>query len=99
MIATDVLAEGIDLHRSNVIVNYDLPWNPTRVLQRAGRVNRLGSNFSNVHIFNFFPTTQSDEHLGLEINITNKIQMFHDILGEDAKYLTDGEEIGSHSIH
>lgn len=98
LIATDVLAEGINLHRSNVIINYDLPWNPTRVLQRAGRVNRLGSQFSSVHIFNFFPTTHSDEHLGLEINITNKIQMFHDILGEDAKYLTEGEEIGSQEL-
>ena len=98
LIATDVLAEGINLHRSNVLVNYDLPWNPTRVLQRAGRVNRLGSKFSKVHIFNFFPTTQSDEHLGLEVNITNKIQMFHDILGEDAKYLSDGEEFGSQEL-
>jgi len=98
LIATDVLAEGINLHRSNVIVNYDLPWNPTRVLQRAGRVNRLGSKFDNVHIFNFFPTTQSDEHLGLEVNITNKIQMFHDILGEDAKYLSDGEEFASQEL-
>lgn len=98
LIATDVLAEGINLHRSNVIINYDLPWNPTRVLQRAGRVNRLGSQFKKVFIFNFFPTTQSDEHLGLEVNITNKIQMFHDILGEDAKYLTDGEEIGSQEL-
>ena len=98
LIATDVLAEGINLHRSNVLVNYDLPWNPTRVLQRAGRVNRLGSKFAKVHIFNFFPTTQSDEHLGLEVNITNKIQMFHDILGEDAKYLSDGEEFGSQEL-
>ncbi|GAO28332.1 helicase-related protein [Geofilum rubicundum] len=98
LIATDVLAEGINLHRSNVLINYDLPWNPTRVLQRVGRVNRLGSNFPKVHIFNFFPTTQSDEHLGLEVNITNKIQMFHDILGEDAKYLSDGEEFGSQQL-
>jgi len=98
LIATDVLAEGINLHRSNVVINYDLPWNSTRVLQRAGRINRLGSDFEKVHIFNFFPTTQSDKHLGLELNITNKIQMFHDILGEDAKYLTDGEEIGSQEL-
>lgn len=98
LITTDVLAEGINLHRSNVIINYDLPWNPTRVLQRAGRVNRLGSKFSKVFIFNFFPTTQSDKHLGLEVNITNKIQMFHDILGEDAKYLSDGEEFGSQEL-
>ncbi len=98
LITTDVLAEGINLHRSNVLINYDLPWNPTRVLQRAGRVNRLGSLFTDVHIFNFFPTSQSDQHLGLEANITNKLQMFHYIMGEDAKYLTDGEEISSQEL-
>lgn len=98
LIATDILAEGINLHRSNILINYDLPWNPTRVLQRAGRVNRLGTKHSNIFIFNFFPTTQSDEHLGLELNITNKIQMFHDILGEDAKYLSDGEEVSSQQL-
>jgi len=95
LITTDVLAEGINLHRSNTIINYDLPWNPTRVLQRAGRINRLGTEHTQIYIFNFFPTTHADEHLGLETNITNKIQMFHDILGEDARYLSDGEEIGS----
>lgn len=95
LIATDILAEGVNLHKSNILINYDLPWNPTRVLQRAGRVNRLGTKHPNVYIFNFFPTTQSDEHLGLELNITNKIQMFHDILGEDSKYLSDGEEVNS----
>ena len=98
LLSTDVLAEGINLNRSNVVINYDLPWNPTRVLQRAGRVNRLGSVNPTVYIYNFFPTTHSDEHLGLELNITNKIQMFHDILGEDAKYLTEGEEIGSQEL-
>lgn len=98
LITTDVLAEGINLHRSNILINYDLPWNPTRVLQRAGRVNRLGTKHSNIYIFNFFPTTQSDAHLGLELNITNKIQMFHDILGEDAKYLSDGEEVSSQEL-
>lgn len=98
LITTDILAEGINLHRSNILINYDLPWNPTRVLQRAGRVNRLGTAYPSIFIFNFFPTTHADLHLGLEINITNKIQMFHDILGEDAKYLSDGEVIGSQEL-
>jgi superfamily II DNA/RNA helicase len=98
LITTDILAEGINLHRSNVLINYDLPWNPTRVLQRAGRVNRLGSEHGNIHIFNFFPTTQADMHLGLEANITNKLQMFHYIMGEDAKYLSEGEIIGSQEL-
>lgn len=98
LITTDVLAEGINLHRANILINYDLPWNPTRVLQRAGRINRLGTKHPKVFIFNFFPTSQADAHLGLEVNITNKIQMFHDILGEDARYLSDGEEIGSQEL-
>lgn len=98
LISTDILSEGMNLHRSNVIINYDLPWNPTRVLQRVGRVNRLGTDHEKIHIFNFFPTSHSDEHLGLERNITNKIQLFHDILGEDAKYLSDGEEYGSQEL-
>ena len=98
LISTDVLSEGINLHRANVLINYDLPWNPTRVLQRAGRINRLGTEHPDIFIYNFFPTTHSDEHLGLETNIINKIQMFHNVLGEDAKYLTDGEEIGSQEL-
>lgn len=98
LITTDVLSEGINLHRANVLINYDLPWNPTRVLQRSGRVNRLGTVHPDIYIYNFFPTTQADAHLGLEANITNKIQMFHDILGEDARYLSDGEEIGSQEL-
>ena len=98
LITTDVLSEGVNLHRSNILINYDLPWNPTRVLQRAGRLNRLGTTHSKVFIFNFFPTSQADAHLGLEANITAKIQMFHNILGEDARYLSDGEEIGSQEL-
>ncbi|MBN1292670.1 MAG: helicase [Candidatus Latescibacteria bacterium] len=98
LITTDILAEGINLHRSNVIINYDMPWNPTRVLQRVGRINRIGTEHEKVHIFNFFPTTHADEHLGLEANIVAKIQLFHNILGEDAKYLSDGEEFGSREL-
>ena len=98
LITTDILAEGMNLHRSNILINYDLPWNPTRVLQRAGRINRMGTLHPDIFIFNFFPTSHSDAHLGLEVNITNKIQMFHDILGEDARYLSEGEEIGSQEL-
>ena len=98
LITTDVLAEGINLHRSNVVVNYDLPWNPTRVLQRVGRVNRVGTEHKTVYVFNFFPTSQSDEHLGLEGNIKAKLQAFHDTLGEDAKYLSNEEEVSTHEL-
>jgi superfamily II DNA or RNA helicase len=98
LIATDVLAEGINLHRANVVVNYDLPWNPTRVLQRVGRVNRVGTVHEQIYIFNCFPTAQSEAHLGLEQNIVAKIQAFHDTLGEDAKYLSDEEQVATHEL-
>ena len=93
LISTDVLAEGINLHRGNVVVNYDLPWNPARVLQRVGRVNRVGTEHEEIFIYNFFPTDQSEQQIGLEAAIKAKIQAFHDTLGEDAKYLTDEEEV------
>ncbi|MGE4169860.1 MAG: helicase-related protein [Candidatus Margulisiibacteriota bacterium] len=98
LITTDVLAEGINLHRSHIIINYDLPWNPTRVLQRVGRVNRVGTQHDTIYVFNFFPTAQSDAHLGLEDNIKGKLQAFHTILGEDSKYLSEEEEISTHEL-
>ena len=99
LVATDVLAEGINLHRSNVIVNYDLPWNPTRVMQRIGRINRVGTKYDKIYVFNFFPTTETDKHLSLKENILNKIQAFHHTLGEDFKYLSDDEEIDSFALY
>jgi len=98
LITTDVLAEGVNLHRSNIVINYDLPWNPTRVLQRVGRVNRVGTAHHDVYIFNFFPTAQSRQQMNLEDNIKTKIQAFHDMLGEDARYLTDEEDITQHEL-
>lgn len=98
LITTDVLSEGISLHRANIIVNYDLPWNPTRIMQRVGRINRVGTAFSDIYVYNFFPSDQVAEHMTLEENITSKIQAFHDTLGEDYKYLSENEEIGNYGI-
>lgn len=99
LVTTDVLAEGINLHRSNVLVNYDLPWNPTKIMQRVGRINRVGSVYDDLYVFNFFPSSQANNHLSLEQNIILKIQSFHDTLGEDFKYLSDDEEVSSHSLY
>jgi superfamily II DNA/RNA helicase/HKD family nuclease len=99
LVTTDVLAEGINLHRANVVINYDLPWNPTRVMQRVGRINRVGTEHDRIFVFNFFPTAQANAHLPLEQNILIKIQAFHDTLGEDFKYLSDSEEVSSHNIY
>lgn len=98
LVTTDVLAEGMNLHRSNVIINYDLPWNPTKIMQRVGRINRVGTKHSEIFVYNFFPTSKSNEQMSLEENIINKMQMFHDILGEDSKFLTEDEEVSTHEL-
>lgn len=98
LITTDVLAEGINLHRANILVNYDLPWNPTRIMQRVGRINRVGTKFARIYVFNFFPTAQSEKQIPLEERILEKLQAFHDTLGEDFKYLSDDEEVSSKKL-
>lgn len=98
LITTDVLAEGINLHRANVLVNYDLPWNPTRIMQRVGRINRVGTEYDRIYVFNFFPTAQSKKQMPLEERILEKLQAFHDTLGEDFKYLSDEEEVSSKKL-
>ena len=98
LITTDVLAEGINLHRANVLINYDLPWNPTRIMQRVGRINRVGTEHNRIHVFNFFPTAQSKKQMPLEERILEKLQAFHDTLGEDFKYLSDEEEVSSQKL-
>lgn len=98
LVTTDVLAEGISLHRANIIVNYDLPWNPTRIMQRVGRINRVGTKFSDIYVFNFFPSSQVSENMTLEENISSKIQAFHDTLGEDFKYLSESEDVDTYGI-
>jgi superfamily II DNA/RNA helicase len=98
LITTDVLAEGINLHRANALINYDLPWNPTRIMQRVGRINRVGTEFEQIYVFNFFPTAQTSKHLPLKDRIIEKLQAFHDTLGEDYKYLSEEEEVSSQKL-
>ncbi len=98
LIATDVLSEGVNLHRSNVIVNYDLPWNPTRLMQRAGRINRVDTEFQEIRAFNFFPTEQSNDIIRLEETAKTKIEAFINMLGTDAWLLTEEEEPKSHRL-
>jgi len=91
LITTDVLAEGVNLHRSNVIVNYDTPWNATRLMQRIGRVNRIGSIAGVVYNYNFYPSQQGDEEIKLYNNALVKLQGFHTAFGEDAQIFTHEE--------
>ena len=98
LITTDVLAEGVNLHRGDVVVNYDLPWNPARLMQRVGRINRVDTTFSEIFTYNFFPSKQSNDVIKLEESAKSKIASFNALLGNDSKLLTEDEEVKSHKL-
>lgn len=98
LVATEVLAEGVNLHRSNIVINYDIPWNPTRLIQRVGRVNRVDTKFNHIHTYNFFPTDEGNDLIKLREAAEAKIHAFIQMLGADARLLTEGEDIVSHDL-
>src|SRR3989344_6142500 len=89
LLSTDVLSEGQNLQTAQMLINYDLHWNPTRMIQRAGRIDRIGSAYDKIYIYNFFPEDELEELLKLVnilqnkiINIDNSIGLDQTVLGE-----------------
>jgi superfamily II DNA/RNA helicase len=98
LISTEVLAEGVNLHRANVIVNYDTPWNSTRLMQRVGRVNRIGAIAPKIYIYNFYPTAKVDNDIELKKKAIIKLQAFHTALGEDSQIYSETEEVDNFGL-
>ncbi len=73
LISTDVLAEGMNLQQCRHIINYDLPWNPMRLVQRHGRIDRIGSPHTRVFLRTIFPADRLDDLLNLEQRILRKL--------------------------
>ncbi len=104
LISTDVLSEGLNLQDANLIINYDLHWNPVRLMQRIGRVDRRlnpeierrlgrdGSQPLKVYIFNFLPPDELDELLGLYRRVTGKLLRISKTLGIEAPILRPDDE-------
>ena len=93
LVTTDVLAEGVNLHRANTLVNYDSPWNSTRLMQRLGRINRIGSKSDKIFSYNFYPSTLGDNQINLYKRTLVKLQAFHNMFGEDSQIYTTDEEM------
>lgn len=91
ILTTDVLAEGVNLHRSNVIVNYDTPWNSTRLMQRIGRVNRIGSASKHIYNYVFYPSREGNREINLNQIAVSKIQTFHSTFGDDNQIYSQEE--------
>lgn len=98
IVSTEVLAEGVNLHRANVIVNYDTPWNSTRLMQRIGRVNRIGTSAACIYIYNFYPTSRVDDDIELRKKAILKLQAFHSALGEDSQIYSPDEEVDTFGL-
>jgi superfamily II DNA or RNA helicase/HKD family nuclease len=99
LVSTDVLAEGLNLQDCDVVVNYDLHWNPVRLIQRIGRIDRIGSENERVYTYNFLPETELDKNLGLHDKLRNRIREIMETIGEDARILDESEQINEEAMY
>ena len=99
LVATDVLAEGLNLQDGDKVINYDLHWNPVRLVQRFGRIDRIGSEHDVVYAFNFLPEVGIERNLGLREKLRNRIQEIHDTIGEDAAILDPSEQLNEEAMY
>ncbi len=99
LIATDVMAEGLNLQDCDKLINYDLHWNPVRLIQRFGRIDRIGSEHEVIYGLNFLPETGIERNLGLRDKLHNRIQEIHDTIGEDAAVLDESERLNEEAMY
>jgi Helicase conserved C-terminal domain/PLD-like domain len=99
VVATDVLAEGLNLQDCDKVVNYDLHWNPVRLIQRFGRIDRIGAEYDVVYAFNFLPEVGIERELHLKQVLRNRIQEIHDTIGEDSAILDATERINEDAMY
>lgn len=93
LLTSDKISEGFNLNRAGMVINYDIPWNPVRVIQRLGRINRISKKvFEELYIINFFPTEKGAELIKSREIAANKMFLIHTALGEDSKIFDIDEE-------
>ncbi|MCX6706434.1 MAG: helicase-related protein, partial [Candidatus Woesebacteria bacterium] len=97
LVATDALSEGYNLHRAGIVINYDIPYNPTRVIQRVGRINRINKRmFDFLEVYNCFPTDIGEEEVRVKSISTLKMKLINAVVGSDMRTLTKDEELVSY---
>ena len=97
IVATDALSEGFNLNRAGIIINYDIPYNPTRVVQRIGRINRINKKmFDKIYIYNLFPTDIGEQNTLIKGISTLKMLLINNIVGSDTRTLTPDETLQSY---
>lgn len=99
LLATDVVSEGQNLQDCACVLNYDLHWNPVRLIQRFGRVDRIGTEHEVINLHNMWPDVAVDEELALTERLHRRIQSFHDLIGLDSRLLSDAERLNASAMY
>jgi len=99
LISTDILSQGLNLQDAYIVINYDLHWNPVRLIQRIGRIDRIGAINDKVYCFNFLPEKEIEKNLGLKERLSRRIQEIHDTIGEDTKILDETEKLNEEEMY
>ena len=99
LLATDIVSEGQNLQDCARVLNYDLHWNPVRLIQRFGRVDRIGTEHEVIDLHNMWPDVEVDAELELTDRLHRRIQSFHDLIGLDSKLLSDAERLNANAMY
>lgn len=99
LIATDVLSEGLNMQDCDKIINYDLHWNPVRLIQRFGRIDRIGASHAEIFGYNFLPETGIEENLGLREKLEARIKEIQETIGEDVAILDPSEKVNQNAMY
>lgn len=99
LVSTDVLSEGQNLQDCRIVINYDLHWNPVRLIQRVGRVDRVTTEAQEIVAYNFFPERELEKKLGLLDKLEHRVQEIHQIIGEDAPVLQPAEQVSREAMY
>ena len=91
--------KGQNLQDCARVLNYDLHWNPVRLIQRFGRVDRIGTEYDAINLHNMWPDREVDEELSLTERLNKRIQLFHDLIGLDSKLLSDAERLNVKAMY
>ena len=99
LVATDVLSEGLNLQDAALILNYDLHFNPVRLIQRFGRIDRINSPHQEIYAYNFLPELELERNLGLRAILQERIKDIHETIGEDSAILEPDEQLNPDAMY
>lgn len=92
LVTTEILSEGLNLQDGQVVINYELHWNPVRIIQRIGRIDRIGSEHEEIFVYNFFPQEEFEQEIKVEQRVKNRIDEIIRLYGADEKTISMAEE-------